>query len=280
MTARTLSVSFHALLTSFGLGWHMDIIADEFNLTDGQLQRLTEILKETSVNEVLALALALGPTKFVAGPLAIVVDLVTSGGVLEFYTYLVLAQGKLTSLLGCGEVFFTQNGHNYTEHLFRMRASVQHWLYSTLIYASGLFVRVDQAQPLHDPDAQLPQENPGFPMPQQLADLTLAEVEDLVAVVAPVLIPIFGALGLLRCPTKPVSLAVHVATVSIFTYLQGSPPMSYAQMIRETYSGEVPQAYTTVKTEQQVEKNMIVRAMPPSYQESTVPSIGTTLLLT
>ena len=70
MAARTLSVSFHALLTSFGLGWHMDVIADEFNLTDGQLQKLTEILKETSVNVVLALALALGPTKFVAGPLA------------------------------------------------------------------------------------------------------------------------------------------------------------------------------------------------------------------
>ena len=38
--------------------------------------------------------------------------------------------------------------------------------------------------------------------------------------------------------------------------------MNYAQMIRETYSGEVPQAYTTVKTEQQVEENMmgVVRA--------------------
>ena len=126
MTARTLSVSFQALLTSFGLGWHMDVIADEFNLPERQLQRLTETLKETSVNEVLALALALGPTKFVAGPLAIVVDLVTSGGVLEFYTYLVLAQGNMTSLLGCGEILFTQNGHNYTEHLFRMRASVLH----------------------------------------------------------------------------------------------------------------------------------------------------------
>ena len=285
MTARTLSVFFQALLTSFGLGWHMDVIADEFNLTDGQLQRLTEILKETSVNEVLALALALGPTKFAAGPLAIVVDLVTSGGVLEIYTYLVLAQGKLTSLLGCGEVLFTQNGHNYTQQMFRMRAPVQHWLYSTLIYASGIFVGVDQAQPLHDPDVQLPRENPGFPMLQQLADLTVAEVEDLVPVVAPVLIPTFGALGLLRYPTKPVSLAVHVATVSIFTYLQGSPPMSYAQMIRETYSGEVPQAYTTVKTEQRVEKNVmgVVRARSRKAAVSPreyVPSIGTTLLLT
>ena len=143
-----------------------------------------------------------------------------------------------------------------------MRASVHYWLYFTLIYASGLFVGVDQAQPLHDPDAQLPRENPGFPMPQQLADLMLAEVEDLVPVVAPVLIQICGALGLLRYPIKPISLAVHVATVSIITYLQGSPPMSYAQMMRETYSGEVPQAYTTVKTEQQVEENMmgVVRA--------------------
>ena len=123
-----------------------------------------------------------------------------------------------------------------------MRASIQHWLYSTLIYASGLFVGVDQAQSLHDPDMQLPRENPGFPMPQQLADLALDEVEDIVPVIAPVLIPIFGALGQLRYPTKPLSLAVHVATESIFTYLQVSPPMNYAQMIRETYSGEMPQA--------------------------------------
>ena len=126
MAARALSVSFRALLTRFGLGWHLDVIADEFRLTDGQLQQLIDILKGTTVNEVLALALALGLTKFVAGPLAIVVDLVTAGGVLEFYTYLVLTQGKLTSLLGCGEVLFLQNGHNYTEHLFRMRASLQH----------------------------------------------------------------------------------------------------------------------------------------------------------
>ena len=98
-------------------------------------------------------------------------------------------------------------------------------------------------------------------MPQQLADLTLAEVEDLVPVVAPVLIPIFGPLGLLRYPTKPVSMAVHFATVSISTYFQSSPPMDYEQVVRETLSGEVPQVYTT-KTVQQPEENMmgVVRA--------------------
>ena len=138
-----------------------------------------------------------------------------------------------------------------------MRSSVQHWLYSTLIYASGLFVGVDQAQPLHHLDEQLPRENAGFPMPQQLADLTLAEVEDLVPVVAPVLIPILGALGILRYPTKPVSMAVQIATVSIFTYLQGDLPMTYECMIMETLSGEMPQVYATVKTEPQAEENMM-----------------------
>ena len=32
MGARALSVSFHALLTSFVLGWHIDVTTDEFNL--------------------------------------------------------------------------------------------------------------------------------------------------------------------------------------------------------------------------------------------------------
>ena len=85
-----------------------------------------------------------------------------------------------------------------------MRASVQHWLYSTLIYASGLFVGVDQAQPLHDPDTQLPRENPGFPLPQQLADLTLADMEDLVPVVASVLIP-----TLRQCPSSRTFKEAH-----------------------------------------------------------------------
>ena len=145
MTARALSISFSTLLTSFRLGWHLDVTTEEFSLNREQVNELTDVLKRTTVSEVLALALALGPTKFVAGPLAVMVDMVTAGGILEFYTYLVLAQGKLSHLVGVGEVLFTQSGQNYTNHLFKMRASVQHWLYSSLVYASDLFVGVDQS---------------------------------------------------------------------------------------------------------------------------------------
>ena len=170
-----------------------------------------------TVSEVLALALASGPTTFVAGPLAIIVDLVAAGDLLEFYKYLVLSQGKMSGLIELGEVLFLQNKQNCTEPLFKLRASLRHWLYSSLVFASGLFVGMDEAQSLHNPETQLPNENAGFPMSQQLADLTLAEVKDLVPDKTPVLVPVYGPLGLLRYPTKPLSMTVQVATVSIGT---------------------------------------------------------------
>ena len=139
----------------------------------------------------------------------------------------------------------------------KMRAVVQHWVYSGLVFASGLFVGVVHAQALHNPETQLPRENAGFLMPQQLADLTLAEVGDLMPVLAPALVPIYGVNVILRYPTKPTSLAVRVATISICTYVRGEPPMTYAYAVRNVRSGKVPQAYTTIKSEAQLEENMM-----------------------
>ena len=45
-------------------------------------------------------------------------------------------------------------------------------------------------------------------MPQQLADWTLAEVENFIPATAPVLAPIFGPIGVARYGTKPIAMAV------------------------------------------------------------------------
>ena len=87
---------------------------------------------------------------------------------------------------------------------------------------------------------------------------------------------------MLRYPTKPVSMAVQVATVSVFTYLQGSPPMDYEQVVRETLSGEVPQVYTTIKTEQQAKEigwvsSVLAHAKPLFCHGNTAQSTGTIL---
>ena len=210
-----------------------------------------------TVGEVLALALAAGPTKFVAGPLTLLVETVVSCDLTMFYSYLVLAQGQLRSLIRWSHILHQKDHQNYSAQLERMRASMQHWSYSTLMFASGLFVGVEQVQQLHDPDRQLPWEAAGFPMPQQLADLTLAEVEDFVPAMAPVLAPIFGAVGVSRFPTKSIAMAVLVHPVSICTYLQGSQPLTYPKVLSAIMSGELPQAYTTIKTEKQLKENLM-----------------------
>ena len=88
MVARALSVSLPALMTSFGLCWNLNVVTDEFKLSRKHIKKLTETHELMTVSEVLALALALGPPKFAASPLAFVVDLVAAGDLREFYTYL------------------------------------------------------------------------------------------------------------------------------------------------------------------------------------------------
>ena len=179
--ARELNCPLEAFCTSLGLGWNLEVVTSEFSLTTTQADKLLETIGEATVGEILAIALAMGPTKFVAGPLALLVDIVISCDLTVFYSYLVLAQGQLRSLTRWGHLMTSKDQQDYSAQLERMRASVQHWLYSTLVFASGLFVGVDQSQPLHNSDRQIPRETTRFPLPQQIADLTLAEVEDFVA---------------------------------------------------------------------------------------------------
>ena len=255
--AQELDCSMEAFCTSLGLGWNLEVVTAEFSLTTVQAEKLLETIGEVTVGEILALALAMGPTKFAAGPLALLVEVVVSCDLTSFYSYLVLSQGQLRSLTRWGHLMTTKDQQDYAAQLERMRASVQHWLYSTLVLASGLFVGVDQSQPLHDADRQIPRETAGFPLPQQIADLSLAEVEDFVAAMASVLAPIFGAVGVCRYPTKPLSVAVQVHMVSFCTYLRGRPPLAYPRVIQGVLSGEVPHGYTTLKSERQIEENLL-----------------------
>ena len=255
--ARELNCPLEAFCTSLGLGWNLEVITSEFSLTPTQTDKLLETIREATVEEILALALAMGPTKFVAGPLALLVDIVIACDLTVFYSYLDLAQGQLRSLTRWGHLMTSKDQQAYSAQLERMRASIQHWLYSTLEFASGLFVGVDQSQPLHNSDQQIPRETAGFPLPQQIADLTLAEVEDFVAAMAPVLASIFGAVGVCRYPTKSLATAVQVHIVSFSTCLRGRSSLVYPIVIHAVLSGEVPHGYTTLKSERELEENLM-----------------------
>ena len=175
-----------------------------------------------TIGEVLALVLAAGPAKFLAGPLTLLIEIVGSCDLIMFYNYMILAQGQLRSLTRWSHVLYVKDQQDYSAQLERLRASMQHWLYSTLIYVEDCSL-----VPLHESNRQLLWETAGFPMPQQLADLTLAEVEGFIPAMVSVLAPIFGAIGVARYPTKPITRTVCVHPVSKCTYLQGSPVLTY-----------------------------------------------------
>ena len=120
----------------------------------------------------------------------------------------------------------------------------------------GLFVGIDRNQPLYD-TRQLTSEVIGFLTPNQLADLALAEVDDLVEFLAPVLTPIYGAVGILRYPTKPLSVMAQVRNHSILTFVKNRRPDSYEDVVREGFLLLVPRMYTTIKSEAQQEENLV-----------------------
>ena len=97
----------------------------------------------------------------------------------------------------------------------------------------------------------------GFLTPNQLADFTLSEVEDLIPVLAPVLTPIYGAIGILRYPTNPLRPACETPSTSILTFLKNKRPDNNQQMLERGPFMLVPKMYTTIKAEiQQDEKLM------------------------
>ena len=113
-----------------------------------------EAVNEMTVGEVITLALAMG-RKICSWPYSHVVG---SGRVdlTPFYIYLVLSQVQLRGLVRLGHVLSVQDIQDYMAQIWRMRVSLEHWLYSKLVYVSGMFVGVDQVQPLHDPTDNFP----------------------------------------------------------------------------------------------------------------------------
>ena len=88
--ASELKLPLGTICTSLGLGWNIDLLAAEIALTNVQVDKLLETIGEMTIGELLALALAAGPTNFVTGPLALLIEIVVSCDLIMFYSYLIL----------------------------------------------------------------------------------------------------------------------------------------------------------------------------------------------
>ena len=244
--AKELGMSTDQFAICLGLGWSPDVTRVEFGIEEQQIIEISQIIGAMQLNEVLALMLTFGQKRFVAGPMMILTDLITESNLEWLFSYLVLSRGDIKGLTALAELLQKKDAQDYPAHLAKMITSLHHWIYCSLVFSSGLFVGVDKNQPLYD-GRQLVTEVAGFLTPNQLADFTLSEVEDLIPVLAPVLTPIFGPTGILRYPTKPLRLASETPSVSILTFIKNVKPHNYQQMLERGLYLRVPRMYTTIK---------------------------------
>ena len=240
-SSKELGMSVDQFAICLGLGWSPDVIRVEFGLDETYIVEISEAVGKMQLNEVIALMLVFGQKRFVAGPMMILANLVTECNLEWLFSYLVIAQGDIKGLTTLAGLLEKKDAQEYTAHLEAMNLSLYHWIYCSLVFASGLFVGIDKKQPLYD-GRQLVSDVAGILTPNQLADFTLSEVEDLIPVLAPVLIPIFGATGILRYPTKPLQIASETGSVSIVTFLKkgkttGLSTNAGAWLVHESISG-------------------------------------------
>ena len=217
--AKELGLTTDQFALSLGFDWSPDVIRVEFRLEESAIINLSETIGAMGINEEMALMLAFSQQRFVAGPLMILAETITECSLEPLFSYLVMAEGDMKGLLALAEILKKKDAQGYPKPLKAMKLSLWHWFYCTLVYSSDVFVGIDSTQPLFD-GKQLTSEVAGFLTPNQLADFTLSEVEDLIPMLAFLLTPIYGAIGILRYPTKPLRLASETFSTSILTFLK------------------------------------------------------------
>ena len=89
---------------SLGLGWSPVVIRAEFGLEESAMVNLSETTGAMSINEVLALMLAFGQQRFLAGPMMTLAELITECNLERLFSKLVMAKGDMKGLLALAKI--------------------------------------------------------------------------------------------------------------------------------------------------------------------------------
>ena len=109
--AKELGLTTGHIALCLGLGWSSDVIRVEYGLEESVIIDLSETIGAMSINEVLALRLAFGQQRFVAGPLMIVAELIAECSLKRLFSYLLMAKGDMKSILALVEILKKRRMH-------------------------------------------------------------------------------------------------------------------------------------------------------------------------
>ena len=88
----------------------------------------------------------------------------------------------------------------------------------------------------------------------------LAQTEDIIPVIAPIIWPIFGSMMALRYPTQPLRVAVSTPTLSILLFVVPEDdvrPPDFQILVRNFANFWLPMAHTIMEDKKQIEYNFV-----------------------
>ena len=259
--ALRLEIPFPVFLYNISPFWLQSFVQTEFNLDDQQIRLYVEAMKKATISEILAYLMAVGVQAVYKGPSGILQKLIFEKGHLQLFSYLVYAQNMknwLQAILGA----LDPAGPLWLQKQLELNIeAILTWIYSTWVNVAGIMHPLDENPAINREPNQLP----GFLFPSQMATLMLAETEDLIPLIAPIVWPIFGAIMALRYPTQVLRMAANTPTFSILHFVTTDGTQSeptYRGVVANFNSLRPPMAYTIIKDKKQVEHNFtsVIRA--------------------
>ena len=256
--ARNGTLEMKHLIHEIGHSWGPVIVNRLYGMDIEQASEYLKILGHITVREMLALQLAVGSSIMAKGPVEVVKFLFDDDNPLQLFTLIVLTGNQYEQVKRIYALFMTASPEAMPEIIRRRENQLLSWIYNSQIHISGV---VEDASRVctrgrggrfeEDPNRLI---FAGFFFPHNLATLMNAEVRDLLAFIAPVILPIFGAVTAFCYPALPVRIALGGKNFSLLRYVMGGESISLVE--KEFQSLVAPMAYAMLKTDEMTRFNI------------------------
>ena len=127
--ARELGTSGDQFANCLDLGWSPDVMGLEFGLEEKYIVEISKTIGKKRLNEVIALMLAFGQQRFVAGPVMKLAELVAESNLEFWFVFLMMALGDVQGLTALVELLKRKVAQEHPALIEAMKLSLYHWIF-------------------------------------------------------------------------------------------------------------------------------------------------------
>ena len=241
-----LEIPFPVLLYNISPFWLPNFVQAGYNLVDQQTRLYVEAMQGATMSEFLPYTMVAGLHTVYKGPSGLLQKLMFEKESLCLFSFLVYFQNQKNWVTAILHALDSAGPLQLKKQLELQTEAILAWIYFTWINVAGIMHPLDEKPAVNREPNQLPV----FLFPSQIATRMLVETEDLMPLIAPIVLPIFGAVMALRYPTQALRVAALAPTLFILHFVTSDGSHwgpTYQTVVKNFASLRPPMAYTIIK---------------------------------